>query len=179
MKFLKNIPKREKFLLLIALIVIFFLLCYNFLIEPLLKKVELINQEVGTNELKLKKIKRLLQQKDEIAGLYEQYAKDIKIKGFSDEEEVANFLSYVESLVRQSSVYINDVKPKPVKNLGSYKRFVFDLEIEGTVENLTKFIYELEKSSEAIRIERLQISVKTGKEDVLRTDLTIAKLAMP
>jgi len=74
---------------------------------------------------------------------------------------------------------VNDVKPKAVKEFDIYKRFNFDLALEGSIKNITKFIYELEKAPEAIKVDRLQISVKTGKSDVLLADLSIAKLAIP
>lgn len=176
---LKNITKREKTIFLITFVVILIMLCYNFLIEPLTKKITFANNEIGVSQIELNKIQRLLLEREEILSFYEQYAKDVKIKGASDEEAIANFLSNVESLARKSSVLINDVKPKPTKDFDNYKKFSFDLEIDGSIDNITKFIYELESSSEAIKVERLQISVKTGKDDILKADLTISKLTMP
>lgn len=176
--FFNRLSNREKIgLYFIGLISVCAVLFYV-IIEPVWKKWQDLNESINLNEQKLLKNLKILSQKDQIVELYNKYASDIKMKG-SVEEETAVILSEIENIARSSNTYITDIKPQKVKDMEFYKEYFVELEAEGDIVSLTRFIYGLQSSKQILKVRQLRLNAKEDAGDKLQGYMVISKILIP
>ena len=175
---LKSISAREKKWFYGAVIIIAGVLVYIFVVEPIWMKWKSINEEISSKEMKLIKNMKILAQKDIIGKLYGQYAGNIKMKG-SAEEETATILREIENIARASQTRITDIKPQKIKDMEFYKEYYIELEAEGQISNLARFIYELRNSAQMLKVRHLRLNPEGSKSDQLKGYMIVTKILIP
>ncbi len=145
------------------------------LISPIRTKFNALNQQIRISEKQLGSDMRNINQKKFISEEYEQYLPYVRRSG-SDEEEVAKILGEIESLARKSSVYLVDMKPRKPRDVEFYKEYTVEIEAEGYMESLMSFIYQLNTSSQLLRIETLRLNLTKGGSNVLSASMLITKV---
>jgi Tfp pilus assembly protein PilO len=174
---IKHLSPREKHMFYSAVAVIGAVLVYVLVLDPLIAKWTEINGSISKQETLLLKNLKILAQKEEIAKLYDQYAENIKMKG-SPEEETAVILREIENVARSSNTYIADIKPQKVEDKEFYKEYYIELEAEGSIPNLAKFIYDLQSSKQILKVRYLRLNPK-GEGDVLKGYMVVTKILIP
>ena len=177
-KILSRLSVREKFFMSVGLISILGILSYMYILEPLWGKWQTINKNIYLQERQLLKNIKIMAQKEMIAQLYEKHAQSLKMKG-SVEEETAVILSEIENVARKNSGHITDIKPHRVRDMEFYKEYAIELEVEGDIANLTKFIYDLGNSEQILRVRHLRLNAKSGGENVLKAYMIVTKILVP
>lgn len=154
------LKKSERVILGITIFVIFFGIGFNFLLRPLLKKNESLNEEISITQAKLKKYARLLGREDYIKGEYEEVTGDSGI--FAQKEDtVVAVLTEIELLAQSANIRIVDIRPEAgLKNPRLKRGISVDLRTEGDIEGYIRFIYSLENSFAFLRIKRFQLNAK-------------------
>lgn len=176
--FLKHLSRREKNGIYLAVIVIIGVISYILIIEPIWRKWQDLNKEISNKEIQLLKNLKILAQRDVISQLYDKYAENIKMEG-SVEEETAIILREIENVARASSTYIADIKPLRVQDMGFYKEYYVELESEGSISNLAKFIYDLQNSKQILKVKYLRLNPKDQTGEVLRGYMIVTKILIP
>ena len=169
---------REKTLFISGAIIVACILVYIFAFEPIWTEWKKLNELIYSKSIKLVKNRRILGQEKQITKFYNEYAKDIKMEG-SVEEETAKILKEIENIARTSSTYIADIKPNKVKDMGFYKEYFVELEAEGDIANLAKFIYELQDSKQILKVRHLRINPKAGENNKLKGYMIVTKVLIP
>ena len=175
---LKNISKREKKLFYVGVAAIVCIIAYVFIFEPIWTNWQTLNKSISAKELKLIKNLRIVAQSDIIAELYDKYAADIRMKG-SEQEETAVILREIENIARASNTYISDIKPHKIKDMEFYKEYFVELEAEGDIQNLTKFIYDLQNSKQILKVRYLRLNPKGDSSDMLKGYMIVTKILIP
>ena len=176
--FINRLSSREKWGLYLGIMVIIGVVSYITVIEPLWTDWQGLNRAIYTKERQLVKNLKILAQKEQIAELYNKYAENIRMKG-SVEEETAVILREIENIARSSNTYITDIKPHKVKDMEFYKEYYVELEVEGKIANLAKFIYELQGSKQILKVRHLRLNAKAGGGDVLKGYMIVTKILIP
>lgn len=145
------------------------------LISPIRIKFNALNGQIRISEKQLGSDMRNINQKEFISEEYEQYLPYVRRSG-SDEEEVAKILGEIEALARKSSVYLVDMKPRKPRDVEFYKEYTVEIEAEGYMESLMSFIYQLNTSSQLLRIETLRLNLTKGGTNVLSASMLITKV---
>ena len=154
----KIITKREKVILYTAAGIIILSVVFNFLVDPLLKRREILNKQTEIVRTKLKKYIWLLSQKDYIQGKYKESASGLN---FSNNGASVTVLSALESLAKDANIRILDIRPQAAgSTLGSYKETLADLRTEGSMEGYIKFLYTIENSLLLLRVKKFQLNAK-------------------
>jgi Tfp pilus assembly protein PilO len=151
-------------------------LFYSFILEPLATRWLSLNNEIRIMQLKLKKSTQTLKRRIEIMDRYENIAAYVGKPRGSDEEEMTVLLSELERLASASSARITDIKPRPPKQLDYYKKYTIEVESEGDMATLTKFIYEIQNSSQLLSIEKVSLTMKSGVGSALKTYMLVTKI---
>lgn len=173
--FLTNLSKREKNLFYLTVALIFLSLIYNFALKPLGAKWNQLNRQILSKEIELKRNIKYLKQENKIKSIYQKYAGYVKRRGL-DEEEIASLLNEVERQARNSGIHIGNIRPRPIKDLVFYKKYILEMNCEATMEKYIEFIYNLQKSEQLIRVERLEL-ISQGKDNpLLKARLHITKV---
>ena len=175
---LSHLSKREKFIIYLCLTTVFIFLIYNFALEPVYKKTQNLNQKIEAKKIQLRKDFLALNKKQKIEERYNKYSQNLKLTG-TDEEEIAAFLTEIESLAQKNGVRISDMKPRPSKAVDFYKKFTVDLEAEGDIKQITQFIYQLQSTPQLLRVDRLRLETESRQSQSLKSYMLISKVVIP
>lgn len=170
-----KLSSKEKLGLTIAFAFLALASLDRLLISPVKARFNALNQQIRISEKQLGSDMRNLNQKKVISEEYEQYLPYIRRSG-SDEEEVAKILGEIESLARKSSVYLVDMKPRKPREINFYKEYTVEIEAEGYMESLTSFIYQLNTSSQLLRVETLRLNLTKSGANILSASMLITKV---
>ena len=127
---LLNLSGRESRLFFLTLAVVVAWSAEAFILKPVAAKWKRLDDQIAADSLKLEKSERLIRRRGSITNDYDKAAASLKMAG-SAEEEMAKFLTDIESLANTTGVHINEIKPLPTKKFNLYRKFYADLELEG------------------------------------------------
>jgi len=85
-------------------------------------------------------------------------------------------LKSVDDWARQSRLGLTSLKPRWTKDEEDYKKVEFQAGAQGTMEAISRFLYMLEKSPLALRVEDVEIASRDGKGDNLTLTLRFSGL---
>jgi ribosomal protein S10 len=173
-----NLSQREKRLFYLTAGLIASLFIYRFVINPIVVNWMGLDKRIGAGGLKLEKSQKILNLKGRIQRDYERYASSVKMSG-SEEEEMAKFLTEIESLARSSSVHISGIKPLPIKKVDFYKKYVVELEAEGDIKQVSKFIYDIQNSQQLLKIDKFSLGTKGAGTNLLKCNILVSKVLIP
>ncbi|MDD5072492.1 MAG: type 4a pilus biogenesis protein PilO [Candidatus Omnitrophica bacterium] len=174
---LLNLSGRESKLFYLTLAVIVAWAAQAFILKPVSTKWKRLNDEIAADTLKLEKSERLIGRTGPITGDYEKAASALRMAG-SAEEEMAKFLTEIESLANTTGVHINEIKPLPTKKFSLYRKFYAGLELEGDMIQISDFMRKVQNSAHLLAIDRLSLNPKQARSNILRCGIVISKIAI-
>lgn len=178
--FFAHLARREKLILCLAVFFVSLTLLDRLMISPIFSKIKSLNEEIKIKESAIKKDLRILALKDRILEESAKYASLLNNPEFNSEEERATFLlKEIEGLANKNSVYLVDMKPMGLKDIGSVKKYLITLNSEAQMEQLINFIFNIESSNKLLRVERYQISPKSKESTIAKCDMLISQITMP
>ncbi|MCB1194595.1 type 4a pilus biogenesis protein PilO [bacterium] len=177
MSFLKKRTSREKYLILLTVTVLVSVGLYLYVLEPLWVYWHGMDSTIYNLEKKLQRSQIILSREQNIEAEYLSYEKRFKLEG-SDQEKTAVILKEIETAARSNKVHINDIKPRQIKDEEFYKYYVIELEVEANVIDLSKFIYDLQISTHALRVTRIQIGANSSSPNQLKTEMLVTKVLL-
>lgn len=172
-----SISKRERAIFSITILVIFLSVIYSFILEPLYKEYADLNQEINTRHVQLAKNLRLIREKDIVKQEFKKYGHRLKADR-SDEEEMATVLTEIEKIGNSTGIYLSDVKPQKMQEMDFYKIMLVEIRFQGTMQTLSKFIYELQDSALLLKASRLQINSKGADQQLIKGVLQISRISI-
>ena len=176
---LEKLTPREKTIL--AWVVALFVLVagYHGVWRPMMAKLSDLDDEIFALQLKIRKAKTLLRQKDEVMEESKKYPNLSRMDAGSDEEEIARLLNFIEQTARKLGVSLSDVKPQAVQSDKMSKRYLVELNAESGLKELASFIYELEHSPEILKIEQVNTGPKDEKNALLlRSAIVVTRVVV-
>jgi hypothetical protein len=163
-----NLTKREKSIFIITTVVVGAIILFNFAIEPFFKKWQGLNKEILAQEIKIQKGLKLLKNKDLIIKDYRVYASVVK--------DMSKLLGYVEKGALSAGIKTENIKPRPLIHKEIYEEYVIELQIEGTLESINKFISYLSKSPVFMTVKEFDIRAVTGVQKYFKGTLILSKI---
>lgn len=175
---LRKLTKREKIIFTICIISVLSYFGFNYVFLPLRAKINDLNNEISRKELKLKKSYKILGQKDSLEQTYKKYSAYVKQKD-TDEQEMSMLLKEVDSVGKDIDISISNMKPLRVRAVDFYKKFSVELEAEGMLEDLTKFVHTLQSPPYLLKIEKLRIERRSMRTNNLKSFMLISRIRIP
>ena len=176
--FLKRLSKREKSILYAAGFFIFLTLSDRMVISPIFSRISTLNNEIQETEATIKRNLQIVAHKDRILSESAKYSDFIK-SFQSEEEEITSLLKEVENLASKSSIYLVDMKPRGLKEIGTSLKYLIKLTCEAQMEQIVDFMYNIENSKKLLTIEQYEISPKSKASSVAICSISISKLVVP
>lgn len=173
-----RLSPRERGFVVLTSTVVGLALGYQFLLEPFVSRFNELRNTLQTQTLQLEKNRRLIAEREKTQKRLAMVVSGLKMKG-SEEEEIADFLSRVEQMAGQAALPLKGLRPRPATSLGPYRVFAVEVSAEGQMEQVTRFLEELQKSAQIVRVDRMQLAVKGGSSDLLEASLTLSILRLP
>jgi Tfp pilus assembly protein PilO len=175
--FWDKLSKKEKIGLSCAFVFLLVASMDRLIINPIYGRFQKIDQAIKINEKQLGHDLRNIHLKEQIAKEFEKYVEYVERSG-SDEEEVAKILGEIESLARQSKVYLVDVKPKAPQKVDFYKEYAVEIEAEGELADLITFLHQVNTSAQLLRVEKLRLNSKEDGSTGLKSSMLITKVSV-
>lgn len=170
-----NLSKREKTLVIGTITLAIVVGLYVFVIEPSLRAWFSVDDSIQAYENKLVKNLRLVARYNILKHEYEKYPE--LLESTSDEEQkFTSIFNEIEAVSKHSNCRIINAKPRAAKKYDDYKELSYDISLEGTIIDISKFVHEIEKSKVILRIKHLTITAKSEGSDMLKANLIINKI---
>ena len=176
--FYERLSARERKILYVVIALLGVTIGYHGVLRPMAAKFSTLDEEIFAMQMRLRKAKTFIRQKDDIMEAVKQYPNLEKMDAGSDEEEIAQLLNFIEQTARKNGVSLSDVKPQPVKSDQQTKQYSVELNAESNLEALIRYVYDLEHSENLLRIDRVNIAPKDEKGPTLRAYLLITRLVV-
>ena len=178
MTFLDKLSKKEKIGVYIGAAFLLAVFLDNLVVKPVSTRVKALNMEIKTGEAQLSQYLRNLGHKDGVQKEYRKYTKYVK-KGGSDEEETAKILGEIETLARSSNLILADMKPRMPRTIGFYKEYTVEIEVEGGMNSISRFLYQLNNSTQLLRAEKVRLYPKKKGLSVIKGSILVTKILIP
>ncbi len=175
---LNKLSVREKKIFYVVVGMFLFLVAYHGVWRPIMVKLLQLDDEAFAMQMKFRKAKVFLAQRQEIQEEAKKNPGLEKLDAGSDEEEIAKLLNFIEQTARKTQVSLSDVKPQPVKSDKQSKSYHVELNAEAGLEQLIDFIYEIEHSPQLLRLEQVNTALKEEKATALKAFLVVSRVVV-
>ena len=176
---LEKLTPREKTILAWVIALLVLVTGYHGVWRPMTAKIGDLDDEIFSLQLKIRKAKTLLRQKDEVLEESKKYPNLGRMNAGSDEEEIARLLNFIEQTARKLGVSLSDVKPQAVQSDKMSKRYLVELNAESGLKELASFVYGLEHSPEILKIEQVNTGPKDEKSALLlRSAIVVTRVVV-
>lgn len=172
-----RLSKREKFVSVACAAVFLILFMDLLVVRPLYESY--LSLEVRTIEAEKRLEQNIINitMKEDIDKRFEEYRKFIKKPAPKGEEE-ALMLSEIEKTARTNDVLLVDIKPQDEKILEFYKQYTVNVDVETEMKHLVQFLYQIETSSQMMRVVKAKLGLKERDSQIIKARLTIIKTVM-
>ena len=168
--------KRERTIAITAVSFVTVAVLYNFVIDPVFKQWQLLNIEMASKASALKRDIAMLTARKTLESNYAKFSKYVR-SDKSEEASASETLAYLENLSGEDSCFIANMKPIGTKDYGAYKELLIDLSSEATIENFSKFLYDVENAKNMIlKVRRFTLTSKSGQDSTLKGSFLIGKV---
>lgn len=175
MMFINNFNKRERDLAFATLSIVLIALVYVFIVDPIAVRWKDLNSQIRSKVNMLEKDSMTAANQKAIESEYAKLSKQGK-PAKSKDQEVAETLTFIESISKNDACFIVNIKPIDIKDAVSHKEILIDVTVEAPIAQLSKFLYDIENPREnLIDIKRFSVSLKYGQTGVLKSTLLISK----
>lgn len=161
--------KRQRTLLYAALTIAFFVASERLVYQPIVTRLNELDQEILLKENQLRRNFRNLAARETVLNAYSVYA----ATATSDEEKIASLLNEIEGLAGKSGLSVVSVKPKPATKTNIGKQYPVEIEVETEMATLIKFLYGLHSSKHVLRVKQLRLMPKGSRTTQLKGHLLI------
>ncbi|MBN2143705.1 MAG: hypothetical protein JW774_03680 [Candidatus Aureabacteria bacterium] len=167
---------REKLLFQIVIIAGLSWLILFFFVFPGQDRIARIKKEIEGKRLKLFQYQNAMKEE----GTLEQKMAEIgQIPRLSASEEIekSKLLKVIESVQQKiQGIQLLAMTPVESEKLDINRKLLVKIELEGTMENIVRFIYELKETPEKINLVNLRISSENIEGDKLRASFIVGQL---
>ncbi len=176
---MNNLNKNQKMLLYAAVFAGVVLLAEKTVFSGLRNKIKELHQKTRLEEANLKTAIDIQKRKDKIALEYDNYKVYLGEGNRTDTELSTKFLKEIESMAQQSGVIISSLNPRnEFKQIEEYKMYEADLRSEAGEAQMIDFLYKIQKNNMPIKVNKLVVSPKDEKAEVLKIDMTVGVIIL-
>lgn len=158
------LSKREKLSIYLMAVVVFIYLLYAYGLSPTLRQWRSTQQELLIKEARLANEEALLKNK---ARLEKDYSKLGSLLG--SEKEIPDLLRELSKVAKVSGVRITRVRQSSYKGEGSSKEVPLEINLEGDMNDLARFLHGLENSAYLLGVDSLRMRPK--QENPMNLDI--------
>lgn len=173
MSFIKNLSKREKLTLVVALAVLIGVLYYIKFFEPARAEIRQLNEKTDTLRSQYTQVmmmirRKLPQVKQSTADLQNQYK--TMVTSFPSEGQVSQLLLQFEQMANEQGITMEYFSPKPMVEHGDFYELPLNVSFKSTYHEMVAFLLSLENSDK--RMDVIGFDVRRS-EDLTKLELQV------
>ena len=177
-KFYSNLAPKEKKLFYIAGGIVVLLLFDALFIRPVISKLNIIRDEISEKENSIKKDLRLLAYSDRILRERAVFKRYQTTQVQTSEEIIAGFLKTIEMLAKKSSINLIKLNPAESKQKIGYVNYYANLECDGKLEDVIKFIHMIDSTENLLKVVQMNIAAAKASADSVSAAMTVSKIVL-
>ena len=163
-----NLSIRERYVFIVSVVFIITALLYNFIFEPGLKRWLILDNEIDAKRAVLNRYFILLGKKDSIIEEYNIYTKATK--------NISKILSYMEVKADSLGIKTSNIKPGQAIEKGFYRGYDIELQIEGELEDIIKFLSEIIKFPNLVALKKFDFRLISQNPSVFKGTIVLSKI---
>jgi len=170
-----KITGRQKILIYITSGIVGVFLMERFFFANLRSKAKELNRQIKVEEANLKIGLEIQKRKERATEDYQDYRSFISAAEKPEKELFTGFLREIEDLAQKAGLSVLNLTPKnEPQNLKDYKKYTAELRAEASLENLIKFLENLQNNSLLIKLDKLALTPKDELANILKLDATVS-----
>lgn len=151
---------------------------YRGLYLPLHEKRESIRARILKTQKVLTQQRRAVQKAKIEDARFEDLLKNFR-QVDSDEKVMSAVLSEIEEVANGIGMRIADMKPRKTRSTDFYNQFSVSLALDGPLEDVMRFLYQLESPPHLFYVEEMLLSKISPRGAELRCQLVLSRLMIP
>lgn len=174
MKLLQHISIRQSKFIIAGLVMLGASVIYLLFFSVPMRSWLDLNTRLALTKNKLLSMEEALYRREQVEALCKKYEQRILATG-TDAEELGFLLKELESLTRTKNVQVKSIRPLPSQWIGSYRRFLVLLEVEGRVHNMFELLHSINTSPKILAVESLKIQALRTGPNLISTNILISR----
>ena len=167
-----KLSKKERHLFYIVIAVLLVFLMERFVFRNIYSQLTTLNNQISRLQLNYQKARALITNREEIEKTAQEYKSYLQAKSSEGDDSLSQILSLLETLARKNSIALSDIKPsQSVKQTQSYLVYTVDLGLQGSPEQVMRFVADLQEAEFLFEVERANL---TPIEDVLQLKMKLS-----
>jgi len=144
-------------------------------VNPTLEHWHNQTEQIRQKNEAIKEYGYILQQEDALKDSFARLSHQIQTE-IPVEREESQFLIEIGNVATDTNVHISTMNPRPFKDFDSFKELSVEIEMEANLGNLTRFLYEMRKSSVVLVVNSLNLEPKSERSALLKGHLIISTM---
>jgi len=175
-EFYSKLSEKEKKIFYVATMLILFAFTDRLFLGPVLSRMKLLDEEIIQQESSVQRDLRFLSYKDRIRNESKKVSSYYSTEVLTEEEIIAAFLKKLEIMATQVNINLIKVSPSEGEQKKGYLEYSANLECNGNFENIIQFMHLIDTTEELIKISKISITPKKGKENNVQAAMVVAKI---
>ena len=174
---IRHLSKRERWIAFLTVLILVIAVAERTLLRPF---VDLVRNQAGTVETRRFELARnlnLLVEETFVEREYEAISETLGLV-LTPEEETARMLGVIQRIGQDARVEIQNIKPLTIRDGDFYKTFSLELECEGRIEDIARFLFEIGESEAGMRVSRMRLSAQRGSAMILKASMQISEVRL-
>ncbi|MGE5308158.1 MAG: type 4a pilus biogenesis protein PilO [Deltaproteobacteria bacterium] len=175
---LSKLSKQEKAFLFVAIIAVGVSLVDRVIVRALWTRIRELDGKIEAREAGIRKDLKIMAQKQRIEIQQTKYRPFLGAQP-TENEEFTLFLKEVDTLARDSGIYVVDMKPTGTKQAGDSVKYMVNLNVEAEMGALVRFLYTIEDLNKLMTVEKYQVQPKSRDSQTAKCSMLVSKLVIP
>lgn len=176
--FISKLSPQERKIFYIAACFIILALVDRIFFGPLTSKLKSLDEDIEQEKNVIKRDLRFLMYKDKILKENEELSIYYSKAPKTEEEIIADFLKAVEILATEAKINLIKVSPSETKPKKGYVEYYADLECDGPLENVAKFIHSIDSSKDLLKIVKMDLAPKKASANEISAVMSVVKFVI-
>ena len=174
--FFSRLSPQEKRIFYATVILVVVALFDRLFLGPATARLRSLDDEIKDEESVIKSNLRFLSFKEKILKENAAFKPYFLTKAKTEEEIIATFLKKVEILASEAKVNLIRVNPSDSRQKKGFMEYYANLDCEGALEDVVKFMYAVDTSLDLLKIVKLSMNPKRAGSEEINATMTIVKV---
>ncbi len=174
---LPNLGPRERLFAFGGAMALALLVLDRLVLGPWMLHMRHVQTDISRLEKAIDTERRLLSRRDAVMLEVSAYQDLLRLAG-PKENELAQLLREIETLGGDSGINLGDVKPIATDDQGLYQVRAFEVQCEGTLPDIVRFLYLLQTSKSLYLVDQAMLELKDQGTSRLKGVVRVSSLAI-